>query len=233
MKAYLWCNQNLPAPAINSTHHLIYLSGMAERGDKSCHQLTDDALIAMLKAGGLQREKAIGCIVQRCSRKLLSYARWRYWRLGAEAIDDAFTEALLGLIRAIERDKYNGQAGLCAFLNKIFHRRCIDFIRQKTTNPIIPIDEAPQTAAEGPAEASDEEECLRMAMRQLPHKKRELLADWSEGYSYEEMAAKNNLTINSVGPTLNFAKKLLDDAIRKLCEQRVPVCIGLCKRINQ
>jgi RNA polymerase sigma factor (sigma-70 family) len=207
---------------------------MAKRGDKSCHQLSDDALVAMLKAGGPQREKAIDCIAQRCGPKLLKHAKWRYWRLGAETINDAFTEALLDLIRAIDRDKYHGNAKLCTFLNIIFQRRCIDFTRQKTTNvSTTPLDEVPPPMETGSAEDSDEEECLRMAMLELPPKKRELLADWSEGYSYEELAAKNSLTVNSVGPTLNLAKRLLEEAIRKLCERRLPVCMGLCKRINQ
>lgn len=203
------------------------------RQHNSPKKWSDQEIIDMILAGGAQRERALIYLTHQCSPKLLSYARWKYWRLGQEKIDDAFSDALIDLIKVFERKQYNGQASICTFLNKIFHRRCIDSVRQKPTNQEnVSMDDIGPLPSEENEDKTDSDDCLSLAMRNIPAKKRDLLADWSDGYSYEEMAARNQLTVNSVGPTLNLAKQQLEEAIRQLCQQKVGVCLGLCKKIT-
>ncbi len=60
------------------------------------------------------------------------------------------------------------------------------------------------------------QETLRKALEALGEKDKDILLLWDAGLNYEDIASKADISVGSVGTTLNRARKKLAEAVKKM-----------------
>lgn len=107
---------------------------------------------------------------------------------------DAYSDSLTAFVDNIRNDKFRGESKCSTYFIRIFNNKCIDVIRKKTTNKatnqIISFEDMKQEVMQ-PAE--NESLDLTGFMNELSEICREVLMDWSDGFSMDEVAERNNL----------------------------------------
>lgn len=157
----------------------------------------DFEIVQNLKLGGENRLRAEELFF----KKYTYYIRQGIleFRLLEDEASDAYTDAILSAIQAIINGKFQEKAALRTFLHKIFHHKCVDIIRKKSTNKMsvhrtADIDlmtdvlpDAVKNVVQKLIERSDHEE-LRAQLELLGDKCKMLLSLFAEDYSDKEIA---------------------------------------------
>lgn len=111
-------------------------------------------------------------------------------------------------------------AGMRIWLLRIARTTCLDHHRRLRLAPTVPLESAPDAAAdrpgpEGLSEANEERLRLKTAIRALPRKQREILVLREYGgLSYEDLARVLRLRPGTVMSRLNRARKAVTAAFR-------------------
>lgn len=104
--------------------------------------MTDGEIIQSIRIGGSSQEKSLHFL----------FSRYQGWVKGAslkhklsedEALD-AFSDAILALRKQVLLDKFRGESKLSTYLHAIFSRRCIDYLRKKSTYRVITAEKLPE-----------------------------------------------------------------------------------------
>lgn len=117
--------------------------------------------------------------------------------LSREKAVDAYTDAILKLIRQVKEGKFKGESKLSTYFYKIFYYTAVDISRKKTTNEVL-LD--PKSLSDREASvmnslsAEHSLEKLKANMKLIGKECLSILVDWAYGnYSMKEIAQKNNL----------------------------------------
>ncbi len=170
---------------------------------------SDEQLVVLFRAGS---EEAFRTIHDRYRVRLFAYARQMLAgsRQDAEdALQDVFVRAYASL-RAHDRPII-----LRAWLYRVAHNRCIDYLRRPQVDPgdLIDVSRTPQA---DPPEQSERREELRRLVRdvaRLPEQQRSaLLMRELQGLSYDELADALQVSIAAVKSLLVRARGGLVDA---------------------
>jgi len=112
---------------------------------------------------------------------------------------DAYADAVLSAIDTITKGQFENRSTIKTYLFRIFHNKCVDLIRKKTTNKMSvhqtsaiddmmeQLSDTAKPVIQKLIERSDFEQ-LRQRMEQLGEKCRKLLNLFAEGYSDKEIA---------------------------------------------
>jgi len=112
---------------------------------------------------------------------------------------DAYADAVLSAIDTITKGQFENRSTIKTYLFRIFHNKCVDLIRKKTTNKMSvhqtsamddmmeQLSDTAKSVIQKLIERSDFEQ-LRQRMEQLGEKCRKLLNLFAEGYSDKEIA---------------------------------------------
>ena len=112
-------------------------------------------------------------------------------------------------------------AGMRIWLLRIARTTCLDHYRRLRVLPTVPMDCAPDAAADPPGpeglnEANEERQRIKTAIRALPRKQREILVLREYGgLSYEDLARILHLRPGTVMSRLNRARRAVTAAFRE------------------
>lgn len=136
--------------------------------------------------------------------------------LQPEDVEDVAADVLLAVVAndyAVLR-QFRGQASLATYLTVIARRVCVQALVKRAGSREATLDGKLDRAAKPKVERSLEviEEVQKLKKR-LPARERQIVQlFYIEGRSYEEIATAMHLPVNSIGPILSRARKLLRGA---------------------
>jgi RNA polymerase sigma factor (sigma-70 family) len=168
---------------------------------------SDEQLLALFRAG---REDAFRVIHDRYEARLLAYVR-HMLRGSTEAEDvvqDVFLRAY-GALRTGDRE-----IAVRAWLYRVAHNRCIDYVRRAPAPPLQP-DELLPGGTDPVVEAERREDLRRLVadLHALPETQRSaLIIRELEGLSYEELGSALGVTVPAVKSLLVRARSGLAEA---------------------
>ena len=182
---------------------------------------SDAEIVHGIKAGGKYQEQMtqylfdahIGFYVQ---------ARKKY-RLVEEELQDAYTDAILGVIRAVVRDRFRQDCKLSTYLYSIFQKICISRISRRKEGVVEYWNEEPQlpSLAQSTLQKLVEEDQLKQVdqiLKKLGDTCRQLLWDALYfGFSMEEITIK--LGFKNVAVTSSKKYKCLSK-LKHMVKQR-------------
>jgi RNA polymerase sigma factor (sigma-70 family) len=168
---------------------------------------SDEQLLALFRAG---REDAFRVIHDRYEARLLAYVR-HMLRGSTEAEDvvqDVFLRAY-GALRTGDRE-----IAVRAWLYRVAHNRCIDYVRRAPAPPLQP-DELLPGGTDPVIEAERREDLRQLVadLHNLPEQQRSaLIIRELEGLSYEELGTALGVTVPAVKSLLVRARSGLAEA---------------------
>jgi RNA polymerase sigma factor (sigma-70 family) len=117
--------------------------------------------------------------------------------LNREATIDAYTDAIIDFKEQVRNHQFRQKSKCSTYLYSIFNNKCIDILRKKTTYTII--NDLPENLKDQSPDIVQmltlnvEKEYLDNLMDKLGSRCREILMDWNDGYSMDEIAERNDL----------------------------------------
>jgi RNA polymerase sigma-70 factor (ECF subfamily) len=112
----------------------------------------------------------------------------------------AYSDSVLSAIEKITNHNFEGRSSLKTWLFQIFHNKCVDLVRKKTTNKssvhrtdsitdlLSQISDSARSAVQNLIDKTDWD-LLRSQMTQIGENCRQLLGLWSENYPDKEIAS--------------------------------------------
>src|SRR5882672_5237887 len=123
----------------------------------------------------------------------------RKYRLPEDEAFDAYSDTVLSAIEKITNGSFEGRSSLKTWLYQIFHNKCVDLLRKKTTNKssihqtasitelLFQLSDSSKSVIQKLVERSDIE-LLRQRLTELGDPCRNLLHLSADGYSDREIA---------------------------------------------
>ena len=123
------------------------------------------------------------------------------YSLTQEDAFDAYSDTILSAIGKIAMGSFEGRASLKTYLYQIFHNKCVDLLRKKTTNrqrvhlsetisgKLLQLSDNARSIIQQLIDQADWQ-LLKEKMKLLEEKCRQLLTFWGENYSDREIAAQ-------------------------------------------
>ena len=104
-------------------------------------KISDKALIKGIKATGAERQRHENYLFD--THTYLIRNGIKKHRLQEEEAVNAYSDAVLVVLKNIETGRFKGGSTIKTYLTGIFFRKCVDLIRQKTTKQldVLPIDD--------------------------------------------------------------------------------------------
>ena len=117
--------------------------------------------------------------------------------------DEAFTiyaDTVIAAIAKISDHSFEGRSSLKTWLFQIFHHKCVDLIRKKSTNKssvhhaqsipdiFLQMADTAKTVIQEMMEKTDKSQ-LKLKLEEIGDNCRRILMQWAEGYSDKEIAA--------------------------------------------
>jgi RNA polymerase sigma factor (sigma-70 family) len=159
---------------------------------------TDQEIIEQLRQGGID---------QRRSEEEL-FNRFAYFvregmtkhALSEDESFNAYSDTILAALENIRNAHFEARASLKTYLYQIFHNKCVDLLRKKTTNKnsvnrpetisdrLMQLSDSARSVVQKLIDKADWNR-LREKLNELEEKCRQLLMFWGENYSDKEIAS--------------------------------------------
>jgi RNA polymerase sigma factor (sigma-70 family) len=168
---------------------------------------SDEQLLALFRAG---REDAFRAIHDRYQARLLAYVR--HMLRGSTEAEDVVQDVFLRAYGALRTGE--NEIAVRAWLYRVAHNRCIDYVRRAPAPPLQP-DELLPGGTDPVVEAERREDLRRLVadLHNLPEQQRSaLIIRELEGLSYEELGTALGVTAPAVKSLLVRARSGLADA---------------------
>ena len=168
---------------------------------------SDEQLLALFRAG---REDAFRVIHDRYEARLLAYVR--HMLRGSTEAEDVVQDVFLRAYGALRTGE--NEIAVRAWLYRVAHNRCIDYVRRAPAPPLQP-DELLPGGTDPVVEAERREDLRRLVadLHNLPEQQRSaLIIRELEGLSYEELGTALGVTVPAVKSLLVRARSGLADA---------------------
>ncbi len=157
--------------------------------------MNDNEIIQEIIQGGSHMEKCLEAFYKENIR-FIGVMEKKY-SLNREAVIDAYTDALIDFKEQVKNRKFQHKSKCSTYLYSIFNNKCIDILRKKTTHTII--NDFPENIKDHSPDIVQmltmtvEKKYLDNLMAMLGSRCREILMDWNDGYSMDEIAERNAL----------------------------------------
>ena len=159
---------------------------------------SDQEIIEQLRQGGTDRRKSEDQLFNRYSY----FIREGINKHGLSEDDSfsAYSDSVLAAIEKISNRSFEGRSSLKTYLFQIFHNKCVDLLRKKTTNKssvyrtesitdmLFFISDTGKSVLQKLIERTDWN-VLKERMNELGGNCKQLLGFWSENYSDKEIAS--------------------------------------------
>ncbi len=113
---------------------------------------------------------------------------------------DAYSDTILAALENIRNEHFEARASLKTYLYQIFHNKCVDLLRKRTTNKnsvhrpesisdrLMLLTDTARSVVQKMMDQADWN-LLREKLNQLEEKCRQMLTYWGDNYSDKEIAA--------------------------------------------
>jgi len=91
----------------------------------------DEEIVAGILAGGSQRQKYTNYLYDRYHRYI--YTGIKKYKISLEQAQEAFADALIGVCKQIDNQKFRGESSISSYLFRAFSNRCVDKLRSATS----------------------------------------------------------------------------------------------------
>jgi RNA polymerase sigma factor (sigma-70 family) len=151
----------------------------------------------------------------------------RKYSLPGDEIFNAYADAVLSVIEKIKDGSFKGLSSIKTYLYQIFHNKCVDILRKKTTNKqsvhqTMPLSErmsqfsdSAKSIIQKLIEKTDFD-LLKQKLNALGDNCRQVLLLWADGFSDKEIAAQ--LTYKTADVVKTSRLRCLDK-LRQLYKQ--------------
>lgn len=166
--------------------------------DQKLQSSADLDIINNLLHEGVDRRKAEELLFSRYAY-FIEQGMHKYSFAEEEAVD-IYSDTILSAIPKIIDRSFEGRSSLKTWLFQIFHNKCVDLIRKKTTNKssvnksvgipevLVQVADSAKTIIQELMDRADKEQ-IRQKLNELGENCKKILWQWAEGYSDKEIAA--------------------------------------------
>jgi RNA polymerase sigma factor (sigma-70 family) len=157
--------------------------------------MNDNEIIQKIIQGGSHMERCLEAFYKENIR-FISVMEKKYG-LNREATMDAYADAIIDFKEQVRNHQFKHNSKCSTYLYSIFSNKCIDILRKKTTHTII--NDLPENLKDLSPDIVQmltltvERTYLDNLMAMLGSRCREILMDWNDGYSMDEIAERNAL----------------------------------------
>jgi RNA polymerase sigma factor (sigma-70 family) len=157
--------------------------------------MNDNEIIQNIIQGGSHMERSLETFYRENIR-FISVMEKKYG-LNRETAIDAYTDAIIDFKEQVKNRQFQHKSKCSTYLYSIFNNKCIDILRKKTTYTIINDlpdhlkDQSPDIVQMLTVKV--EKTYLDKLMGMLGSRCREILMDWNDGYTMDEIAERNAL----------------------------------------
>ncbi len=157
--------------------------------------MNNNEIIHNIIQGGSHMEKCLEAFYNENIR-FINVMEKKYG-LNREAITDAYADAIIDFKDQVRNRQFQQKSKCSTYLYSIFNNKCIDILRKKTTH--IVISDLPENMKDQSPDIVQmltltvEKKYLHNLMAMLGSRCREILMDWNDGYSMDEIAERNAL----------------------------------------
>jgi len=159
---------------------------------------TDQEIIEHLRQSGIDKRRSEEELFNRFSY-FIREGMTKHTLSEDEAFN-AYSDTVLAALENIRNTHFESRASLKTYLYQIFHNKCVDLIRKKTTNKnsvhrseiisdrLMQLSDSARSAVQKLIDQADWSR-LREKLNELEEKCRQLLMFWGENYSDKEIAS--------------------------------------------
>jgi RNA polymerase sigma factor (sigma-70 family) len=157
--------------------------------------MKDEEIIEHILHGGPGMEKCLESFYRENFRFIGAMSR--KYGIDHEDLLDAYADSIIDFRKQIINHQFQHKSKCSTYLFSIFNYKCIDILRKRTTHTII--HELPENMKDTSPDIVQmltytvEKDYLDKIMAILNIKCRDILMDWNDGYSMEDIALRNNL----------------------------------------
>ncbi len=166
-------------------------------GISSSYNISDQEIIEQLRKSGIDRIKS----EEQLFNRFVYFIREGMTKQSLSEDDafDAYSDTILSAIEKISNGTFEGRSSLKTYLYQIFHNKCVDLLRKKTTNKqsvhraesisdkYVEMSDSAKTIVQRLMEKSDWD-LLKKKLNELEEKCRKLLMMWADSYADKEIA---------------------------------------------
>jgi RNA polymerase sigma-70 factor (ECF subfamily) len=153
--------------------------------------MTEKKLLDNILSGGVLMQKAAESFYLE-NYKLVYNAKG----ISREEALDAYSDSVTAFVENVRNRLFKGESKSSTYFIRIFNNKCIDVLRKKTTNKSKQITmsiEELKTDLPDIEVTNEEHTDLTAYFNELSDVCREVLMDWSDGYSMDDIAERNGL----------------------------------------
>jgi RNA polymerase sigma-70 factor (ECF subfamily) len=159
---------------------------------------TDQEIIEHLRQSGIDKRRSEEELFNRFSYFIREGITKH--TLSEDEAFNAYSDTVLAALENIRNTHFESRASLKTYLYQIFHNKCVDLIRKKTTNKnsvhrseiisdrLMQLSDSARSAVQKLIDQADWSR-LREKLNELEEKCRQLLMFWGENYSDKEIAS--------------------------------------------
>jgi RNA polymerase sigma factor (sigma-70 family) len=159
---------------------------------------TDQEIISQLRQSGIDKRRSEEQLFNRFTY-FIREGMTKHALTEDESFD-AYSDSILAAMENIRSDHFEARASLKTYLYQIFHNKCVDLLRKRTTNKYSvhrsgPVTERLMLISDGARSTIQklidqaDWKLLREKLTQLEEKCRQLLMYWGDNYSDREIAS--------------------------------------------
>jgi RNA polymerase sigma factor (sigma-70 family) len=162
---------------------------------------TDQEIIEQLRQSGIDKRRSEEQLFNRFSyfvrEGMTKHA------LSEDESFNAYSDTILAALENIRNTHFEARASLKTYLYQIFHNKCVDLLRKRTTNKnsvhrhesisdrLLLLSDSARTVVQKLIDKADWN-LLKEKLKELEEKCRQLLMFWGENYSDKEIASLLN-----------------------------------------
>jgi RNA polymerase sigma factor (sigma-70 family) len=159
---------------------------------------TDQEIIEQLRQSGIDKRRSEEELFNRFSY-FIREGMTKH-SLSEDESFNAYSDTVLAALENIRNTHFEARASLKTYLYQIFHNKCVDLLRKKTTNKnsvhlsetisdrVMHLSDSARSAVQRLIDQADWKR-LREKLNELEEKCRQLLMFWGENYSDKEIAS--------------------------------------------
>ena len=169
--------------------------------------MNDTEIIQHIQQGGYLMERCLEYFYKENIR-LIGMMGKRYG-LSRDSLLDAYSDAIIDFKEQVRKHQFQQKSKCSTYFYSIYNNKCIDILRKRTTYTVT--NEIPENLKDTTPDIVQmltfmvEKSYLDRIIERLSTGCKEILMDWNDGYSMEEIAQRNNLLNAHVARSKRYA----------------------------
>jgi RNA polymerase sigma-70 factor (ECF subfamily) len=169
--------------------------------------MNDNELIQQIRQGGYPMEKCLE-FFYKDNIRFIGLMQKRFG-LSRESLLDAYSDAIIDFKEQVRNHQFQQKSKCSTYFFSIYNNKCIDILRKKTTYTIT--NEIPENLKDTAPDIVQmltitvERDYLEKIIARLSAGCKDILMDWNDGYSMEDIAQRNHLLNAHVARSKRYA----------------------------